>query len=219
MNNVPESATHSTRNLLIAAGVFGALILLVFLLWQSSQVLLVIFAGILFAILLDGLADFLRHHLKMAHMPALLLVILVIIALFVGFGWFAGPHVNEQVTQLSERLPDAWERIRAMLEQHKWGNALLRTTPPPSELVPSSADILARISGVFSTALGALVNISIVLVLGFYLALNPKGYLDGLSLLMPKAASNPTHGECNRGRANAVCSGHARLLGSSFGSA
>jgi predicted PurR-regulated permease PerM len=62
--------------------------------------------------------------------------------------------------------------------------ALLQSVPPPAEIVPQTGEILGRITGVFSTTLGAVVNLAIVLVMGFYLALDPGQYARGVTALI-----------------------------------
>lgn len=186
MSDLPAAARERLRVLLITVAALGTLTVLALLAWRITNVLLVIFAAVLLAILLDGLARLLVRRLRLGHLPALVLGVLTIAAMLVGFGLLAGPQVSEQLGQLGERLPEAVAQIKATIEGQAWGRALLRNVPAPAKLVPSPGDVLGQISGVFSTALGAIVNLSIILILGLYLAANPTVYLDGLRLLVPQ---------------------------------
>jgi predicted PurR-regulated permease PerM len=163
----------------------GAVIIGALLLWQVSQVMLVVFAASLIAVLLDRLAHVACRYLNLPRAAALALVVLLLVGSFAGFVWIAGPRAGDQIAQLGERLPGAIAELRHLIESHSWGRVLLASAPPPQELVPSSADLLGRISGVFSTALGALVNAGLILVIGAYLAIEPDLYLRGLILLVP----------------------------------
>ena len=185
MSDLPSAARDQLRVLLTTVAALGTLVVLALLAWRITHVLLVIFAAILLAILLDGLARLLVRRLRLGHLPALVLALLIVAAALGGFGFLAGPQVSEQLGQLGERLPEAVEQIKATIQSQAWGRALLRNAPAPAELVPSPGDVLGQLSGVFSTALGTVVNLSIILILGVYLAANPTVYLGGLRLLLP----------------------------------
>jgi predicted PurR-regulated permease PerM len=182
----------TVRRTLAPAGALAVLIGAAFLLWQLSQVVLVLFAAVLFAVLLDGLTQLLHARAVMRRWLALTIVTLALIGVIVGFGWVAGPSASDQIRQLSEQLPAAMGRLADIIEQQPWGGALLNGTTAPQQLVPSSTDILGRISGVFSTTLGAVINLGLVIVTGFYLALNPDVYVRGISALVPERGRRRT---------------------------
>jgi predicted PurR-regulated permease PerM len=186
VSDLPAAARERLRVLLITVAVLSTLTVLALLAWRITHVLLVIFAAVLLAILLDGLARMLVRRLRLGHLTALGLGLMIVAAVLAGFGFLAGPQVSEQLGQLGERLPEAVAQIRATIEAQAWGRALLRNAPAPAELVASPGDVLGQISGVFSTALGTVVNLSIILIMGLYLAANPAVYLDGLRLLVPQ---------------------------------
>ena len=163
----------------------GAIVLGALLLWEVSQVVLVVFAAVLFGLLLDSLARLAQRVVTAPRPAALALVAAVLVGALGLFGWLAGPQAGDQIAQLSERLPGAIAQVRAAIESQPWGAVLLANTPPPQELVPSGADLLGRISGVFSTALGAIVNVGLILVIGLYLAIDPGVYVRGLVALLP----------------------------------
>ena len=177
----------SLRPVLTGLGLGALLVVVGLLAWQGTQVLLVAFSAILLAILLDGLAVYLRRYARLGRATSLVLVTVALIGVVIGFGWAAGPQINTQATQLAERLPTAFERAQEVVEAHPWGRLLMRSAPAPAEIVPSTADIVGRISGVFSTTLGAVVNFAIVLVMGFYLALEPEIYQRGTVALFKPA--------------------------------
>lgn len=57
--------------------------------------------------------------------------------------------------------------------------------PNANELVPDKADVLARVTGVFSTTFGAIANFFIIIFIGLYVAAEPRLYSDGLIRLVP----------------------------------
>jgi predicted PurR-regulated permease PerM len=174
------------HTLLVTAGVIGIVAALAALtVYVAHDVLLVLFAGVLLAVLLDALARLLHRYLPIGHLASLGLGIIGVSLLIGVFVATAGPQVSEQLTQLVGRLPEAIAQLKGLLEEQTWGRTLLRSAPSPAALVPSAGDMLGEISGVFSSAVGTLVNVVIVLVMGLYIAVNPTLYVHGFLLLIP----------------------------------
>ena len=77
------------------------------LLWHASQLLLVIFAAILFAILVDGLAGLFAGRLPVSQGVARGIVVILLLAALIAYLLLAGPRFGDQMAQLAERLPRA----------------------------------------------------------------------------------------------------------------
>lgn len=184
--NEPSAQTRQfIRQVLIAAGIIISLLVLLVFLWHALRALLLVFAAILFAIFLDGLARLLGDRLSLPRLLSLGLLILLFIGLTAVFMALAGPQIGDQIVLLWERIPEALGHLRSNLAEQRWGRAILEAIPEPETMVPSFADILQRVSGVFTTALGAITNLVIILLIGFYIALNPRIYVDNLIYLLP----------------------------------
>ena len=172
------------RQLISLFWVFALAVAVVWLLWRISQILLILFAGILGAVLLDGLARYAQQRLRLPHTPAVVLIISLLILLVVGFGFVIGPTLMTQSEQLTNLLPESLHQLWAWAQAHKWGEILIATKP--SKLVPSAADLLGELSGIFSTTIGGLASLLIIVVLAVYMAISPHLYVDGLIRLLPK---------------------------------
>jgi predicted PurR-regulated permease PerM len=181
----PPRTPNFTRRALIMVGIVTAVVLLLALVWYIFEVLLLVFAGVLLAIFLRALADWLRDRSGMRDGWALALVCVALLALFGGGGWLLAPSVIEQTTQLVERVPQSLDRVRATIEQYELGRLLLQQTPNAENL--PSGDIVGQIAGIFSTTIGGIANIVIVLFVGLYLAVEPGMYVNGLVRLVPPA--------------------------------
>ncbi|WP_435106730.1 AI-2E family transporter [Arhodomonas sp. AD133] len=179
-----------TRRVLITAGIAAVFLTLVVFLWRTAHVLLVFFAAILLAVLLDGLRALVQRVVSIPRLVALSLVIGVFATALAAFGWVIGPRVANQVSELVTRIPTAIDHIGALLREQTWGRVLLETLPDPSRIMPPATGILAPISGVFSSALGALTNMAIIVVVGVYLAVEPGPYTNGALRLLPIRARN-----------------------------
>jgi predicted PurR-regulated permease PerM len=160
--------------------------LALFLLWPGSQIFLVIFAATLCAILVDGLAALLCQHLPLHPAVARSGVMLLLLVLLLAFFVLAGPRFSSELLQLAERLPRAVEQLNAIVSKQPWGR-LVADLGVLDGLKPSSGQVLAGVTGVFSTAFGATVNVFVILLIGLYLAIQPELYVRGLLHLIPKA--------------------------------
>lgn len=180
-----QSALGYLRALLLGAAVFGALLILGLLVWQLAHVLLVLFAGLLLAVFLDALAFFVQRYMRLQHLPALLLVVTLLLVAIAAFVWLAGPQLSEQIELLSERVPQAVNELESDFQQMPWAAQLIETMPSVDQLLPRPAAIVETIPSVFTTALGAVLNTTIILIIGFYLALEPDIYRRSVLMLLP----------------------------------
>ena len=185
MKELSAETRQFIRRILIASGIILFLLVLLYLFGHVFHAFLLIFTAVLFAVFLDGLARWLSEWLPIPRLFSLGMVIVMLVAFITGFVFLAGPSIGGQITLLGERIPQALDQLKSLLAEQSWGQALLAAVPEPEQMVPSFSDILSRLSGVFTTALGALVNVIIILLIGFYLALNPRLYVDSLIRLLP----------------------------------
>ena len=183
--NRSEAEARFLRRVIIATAVVAAGLLLLWFVWRLSHIVLVTFAAVLFAVLLDGMTRLLQRATRIPRRAGLALVLLLATGSLAGFGWAVGPSVSAQLSELSTRIPTAVERLAELLHQEEWGRALLQSLPPPAEILPPAAGILGPISGVFSTTVGAVTNAVIALVAGAFMAIEPRLYVDGLLKLLP----------------------------------
>lgn len=152
--------------------------------WAAAHVFLLAFAGILLAVLLRSLTDGLSSRVPLSHAWALASVLLGLL-LVVGFAlWWLAPRVVQQIDQLAYDLPRAIDNLRQSLREYEWGRRLLEQAPPAPQLMPRR-DVLAGVTGVFSTTLGVLVDVLVILFVGIYLAIRPGLYRTGLVRLVP----------------------------------
>lgn len=171
-----------------------------YLLRPVAQALLVIFSGILLAVFLDGLARLLRRLIPLNRLAALALIIAVIVVIGSLFGLIAGPRIGEQTSQLTSKLPEAMERIKAELEHTPWLQELL-SRGTDGGLGSLGSDLLSKAAGIFTMTFGVVVNFVIILFLGLFLAFNPDLYTGSLIRLIP-----PRHRE--RGEEVLAKAGH-----------
>jgi len=162
----------------------GGLLLLVFA-TQFVEVLFTVFAGILLAVFLAGVAQEVTEDTGLPRPLALAFTLLGLVGVFVGLWALAGPDISKQASALAALLPDAAERLsaraRMSVQQYGW----MQQYVDPSQLLPPVSSVLGRVTNVFRDTLNLFVNGFIIVFIGIYGAAAPQSYLDGMVRLIP----------------------------------
>lgn len=206
MNTYPTRRGQSfTQRALIAVALGLLALVIAYLVRQVGQVLLVLFAGVLLAVLIDGLTRVLRRVVPIKRGWAVVVTVVLLLALISALSWFFGPPLVKQFIQLADSLPQTIDQIRSQLQGIPWLSSLLqRFSDSESQgFISIGAGLMARLAGVFSTAVGVLVNIVIIVFLGLYLAFSPQLHIKPITYLVPSQ---------KRRRANAVFAQIGRAL-------
>ncbi len=169
------------RKALVAAGVSAVVVALLVLAVYVARPLLVIFAGVLLAILLRALTDFVHRYTRLPCGAALWVVVLALVGGVAGFGWFLAGQIFGQFEQLGSGLGEAWRRLQDYIAQFGWGRVAMQQLTEGA-LPKNGPDIVARIVGGIVGALSVLV---VSVILGLYLAVNPAMYRRGVLRLLP----------------------------------
>jgi predicted PurR-regulated permease PerM len=173
------------RRALTATVVAVGVLLVLFLLWRLSAVLLVVFAGILLAVFLDGLTMLISRVSGIARRPALAIAIVLFFGFFALAGWLVGPPVGTQIAKLSDQIPGGLENLRAFLEDRQWGREILSWIPESGEFPSVGTNVLRGVGGFFWSAGGVILNAILVLFIGIYMAVCPGLYIDNTIRLFP----------------------------------
>jgi predicted PurR-regulated permease PerM len=179
------------RRTLVVVGIVAAVAVLLLLVWYAADVLLLIFGGVLLAVLLRGAADLLSHYTRISPGWSLALVMLALVVLLGLGGWLVAGEAAAQFDQLAETLPASLRQFEEQLRSQPWGRQLLARLRPTGQLLPGPADLLSRLTGIFSTSLGILAGFVLVLFVGVYLAVDPDLYQRGVVRLVPPARRGP----------------------------
>lgn len=172
-----------------ALGIFAVFALAAIVVWQGAEVFLLLFAGLLLAIFLRSLSEFLSERTPLSSSWALTLVLLGIVALIVSGFWFLSDSVERQFDELSRNLPVAFERLRVSIAQYPIGRRIVEQVPSVQQIVLGDgerANVFGRVTGYFSTALDGAFNVLIVLMTAVYFAFNPRLYREGIVNLVPQ---------------------------------
>lgn len=183
MPDHPISDAVFARRAVIALGVA---VLLLFL-WRIADALLLAFAAVLVGILLRAAADPLARRTLLPDWAALPLVALSTAAGLALVVWLVGAEVRAQAGELANRVPAAWETLQGTMASTPIARKVAQQA---GGALPDVGGFLARITGVASSALGALTNLVLVLFGGLYFAAQPRFYRNGVLKLVPAAAQD-----------------------------
>jgi len=173
--------TPSTKSTLFFAALIAVVILFV---WQAAHVLLVIFAGVLLAVFLNALSESLRRFVPVSALKATIIVIVSLIALTVAGIWLLSPRIAQQAAALYENLPRSLSGIADYVQNSEVANQLAKFIPQLQDVLRRAGGITAPASWLFTTSVGLITNLVIIVFVGFYLALDPQRYIHGLLLLV-----------------------------------
>ncbi len=151
----------------------------------APDVLLVVFAGLLFGVFFGGGGQWLARHLGIRRGFGIGLFVLLVVLSLAGALLAFAPAAAEQFERLAEELPSAIESIRTHLDNYAWGEKLIERARP-SALMANGGEGAA--ASAVATTFGALGNFVIMLFIGLYVALDPYTYRKGLVCLLAPSA-------------------------------
>ena len=188
-----ENGRSIAARTLIQAGTYAGVILAVLLVLKAAQVFLVVFGGVLFAILFHGIAQWVSRKTAMPEKWSLFLSLTAILVLS-GIGmWLIAPDVSDQASELADRIPRALRQLRENLLQYEWVNRLMQQQDRIRSMLPDGSNAVGVAAGFFSSTFGALGNLLIALALGLFISINPAIYINGLLYLVPPTKRARAH--------------------------
>jgi predicted PurR-regulated permease PerM len=205
----PRPAAWTNTRSLVLAGIgvvsFTAILLLA---WHSADTLLLIFAGILCAVFLDGLTHYLGRVIPLGHGARLAIVSVLLALLVLGMVGLGGATVAGQAQRLGQTLQQQSGTVKSWLDARGIDTRFLdfgklkeaagqgrpaeedrpkgpSGLPSPGTLLSGAGSVLGQASTVALAVFGAIGNVFIVVVLGLFVAADPRTYRDGLLRFVP----------------------------------
>ncbi|MDP2354783.1 MAG: AI-2E family transporter [Beijerinckiaceae bacterium] len=164
------------KRVAIALGIFA----IGYFLWVTSDVVMLIFAAILVAVLLRTVASALKSYAYIGEMFALPLAVILTAGAVAGFVYLFGAHLGGQMAQMVDRLPEA---IDGAGQRFGVDNATQRLEDAIRSETGSS--FLSSITRWSYSLVGIVANIVLVVVAAVYFAINPCVYRRGFAMLFP----------------------------------
>ncbi|MGO3518716.1 AI-2E family transporter [Acetobacter cibinongensis] len=161
--------------------------------WLLGDVLTVVFAAALFAVVLHGLSRILVKHLHLRYGWALSAVTLGLILAVVLLVWGSGPAIVNEASRLQDALGQQEKQLRATLEGSPTGQMILNYLPASlgghqggsNSLASLGSRIAGSMTGIVGSAFGIVGTIVVILIAGLYFAMSPSLYANGALRLVP----------------------------------
>ncbi|HEY5723235.1 MAG TPA: AI-2E family transporter [Allosphingosinicella sp.] len=158
-------------------GMIVALLAIFFL----AQPLLLILAGIVFASILDGGTRLLGRVLPIARGWRLAIVTVAGLGFVVWTFYFAGVTLAEQAERLREVVTLQADKVLS------WANnlGLVQGGVKVDQLSGQIMGSLGRLGSAVSSALGAITSMVMIIVIGIFIAVEPRLYERGIAWMLP----------------------------------
>lgn len=178
--------------------------------WMSAGTLLLIFAGVLLGVFLDGLTRALGHVLPLPRSLRLTLASVTVAVLAMSFATYGGATVAQQGRDLGSTIKTQADSVNGWLSAHGIDVPLLdapkedgRSGREPGQqesglgglasgLLKSSGSVLSSASSVLGPAtavvlglVDAVGNLMVIVFLGLAFAADPRSYRDGVLRFVP----------------------------------
>jgi predicted PurR-regulated permease PerM len=164
-----------------------AALVALFVLWVAAHAFLLIFAGLLFGVLLDACVRGASYVLSVSRSWRLAFATGVLVTLIVLATWWASAVLVEEFKGLHSVINEqiAYLHGQAKILGLPWtdtpgeGNNILDV------LLGHAGAVLGHATRALSIGLGAVANLAIIFIAGIFLAADPTSYRDGLTRLFP----------------------------------
>ena len=146
-----------------------------------AQPLLVIFGGLVFAALLDGGARLLGRVLPIGRGWRVAIVLHPAAAFFVWLIWFAGNQITAQAAALPTTIQSQLQRGLHWLQRH----GVLVHPPNVQTLIEQAMGGIGQVTRVVGGLIGGITTVFLIVVLGVFIAIEPKLYQRGVAWMLP----------------------------------
>jgi predicted PurR-regulated permease PerM len=169
------------RTELKRAAVWIGLTLAVLAIWILAQPLLLILGGIVFASMLDGGTRLLGRVLPIGRGWRLAIVSLASVLFIVGTVWIAGVQLSAQAATFSVTVTTQANRVLAWAGTHGFTTADVQLNQVSQQLMGG----LGRLTSAVSSAIGAITSLVMMMVIGIFVAVEPRLYERGIGWMLP----------------------------------
>lgn len=152
----------------------------------AGDIVLLLFAAILMAVMLRALSQPAAKYLRISPGWALAIVVTALVLLLAIIGWLIAPAIGRQLGELRAALPAALQRLQLELSRFAWLESFLDSLHFGNS-APAQPELASKVTGALSETVKALAHIVFVLIVALYLAADPRPYVEGTVRLFPLA--------------------------------
>jgi predicted PurR-regulated permease PerM len=182
------------RTELKRAAVWIGLTLAVLAVIVLAQPLLLIVGGIVFASMLDGGTRLLGRVLPIGRGWRLTIVSLAAVAFIVATVWVAGVQLSNQAAAFSATVTAQANRVLAWAGTHGFTPGQVQIDQLGQQLMGG----LGRLTSAVSSAIGAVTSLVMMMVIGVFIAVEPRLYERGIAWMLPMRSREPFYRTTSR---------------------
>ena len=167
--------------------------------WAIRDAFLIAFAGVIFAVILNGFAGILRKYIPISHGWSIALVGLILAILVTLFGVFFGPQIVQEFNELTEKLPQQISELQESVREWPMGDQVIDGAISDEDTSEEngndeesngSSGMSSGAGGMIfqagMTFVDAIATVFLIIFIGIYFVIDPKTYKDGIALLFTK---------------------------------
>jgi putative permease len=155
-----------------------------------AQPLLVIFAGLVFAAMIDGGARLLGRVLPIQRGWRIAAVLLATVGFLAWTAWFAGSTVTAQAAQLPATVEAQATKALGWLAAH----GIAVGAGDVKGFVQQAVGGVGQLTRMVGGLLGGATTLFLIVVLGIYIAVEPRLYQRGVAWMLPIDSRDHFHG-------------------------
>ena len=154
---------------------------LAFVLWRVREAVVIVFGGVVLAVLVRMIMRPVVRHTPVREGWALLIAVLLLIGIIALTGLLIGTRISSQMEELQRTLQSSLSQVATALDRSPLGHGAAQLLRGQA----TSAMSLAHVAALATGTVTALVDGVLMIFLGLYLAANPALYERGLCRLVP----------------------------------
>jgi predicted PurR-regulated permease PerM len=159
-----------------------------------AQPLLLILGGVVFASMLDGGTRLLGRVLPIGRGWRLAIVSLLAVAFIVATIWLAGVQLSHQAAAFTATVTAQANRILAWAGTHGFTPGDVQLDQLGQQLMGG----LGRLTSAVSSAIGAVTSLIMIMVIGVFIAVEPRLYERGIAWMLPLRSREPFYRTSSR---------------------
>ena len=160
-----------------------ALVALALFLWKIAPVLMLAFAGIVFAGAVRAASTPLTRYARLPETWAVAIVFALFLLLVMGGGYAFGKTIATQAAELWEAIKAAATKLQELMGSTPLGTWILENMQGGAD-----PEAMGKVFKGTVTVFGGAADVILVLFLALYFAVDPKMYRNGFLLLLPQGA-------------------------------
>ena len=173
-------------------GVVTVFVIILALAWFTRKVLLLLFAGLLVALVLTSFTNLLRRFLPVGHKAGLAIVLFLLCGAIAGVIAIGIPAVAGQFAELSEQIPERAAEVQKWIQESPLVQKLNQILPDLENMMPSGGT--GGLTSFFSSTFEAVSSLVFIIFTGIFAAASPNLYRQILvKLFTPKLRPKAEH--------------------------